>query len=304
MFKRAALIINPKAGRGSFESVRGDLLRVFEERGLEVLTRSTTVDPDSPRALAVQASASCDLVIACGGDGTVHGVVQGLAGTQTTLGVLPLGTANALARNLQLPMDPVHALRKLLSFEGKQISLGCAETSVGKRWFTVMAGAGPDGHLVREMKVDSKAHLGRSAYYAEAARLFLTRRFPAFRMEYRLRDSSVWNSRSAVAVMASRISDLGGLFTGLTTTSRLYHPYLIVQVLSAPAFLSLPAWIGFGRLGLGKANPWLTSLEVEELRCTLLDEEQPVYAQVDGEAVGPLPLTIRVVPSALQILMP
>ncbi len=59
-----------------------------------------------------------------------------------------------------------------------------------------------------------------------------------------------------------------------------------------------------GRVGFEKVNPWLTRLEVEELRCTPLDPERPVYAQVDGEAFGPLPLTVSVVPSALTLLMP
>ena len=126
----------------------------------------------------MEASRTCDTVIACGGDGTVHGVLQGIAGTSTALGVLPCGTANALARNLQLPLDPVRATEMLLSFEPRRIALGYAQTTNASRWFTVMAGAGPDGRLIHEMKLAAKAQAGRKAYYTEAARLFLTRRFP------------------------------------------------------------------------------------------------------------------------------
>ncbi len=150
--------MNPKAGRGAFESVRSDLLRVLAGPGFEVLVNATTPEPDSVRTLARQASRSCDLVIACGGDGTVHGVLQGVAGTSATLGVLPFGTANALARNLLLPVNPVMALEKLLSFRSRQISLGRAETSVGCRWFTVMAGAGLT--VAWYMKCNSPPKLG------------------------------------------------------------------------------------------------------------------------------------------------
>ncbi len=304
MVRRAGLIINPNAGRGSFESVRSNLVRTLEGHDFEVQINTTTPEPDSARTLALEASRSCDLVIACGGDGTVHGVLQGVAGTSATLGVLPFGTANALARNLSLPVNPILALEKLLSFKARKIPLGCAETSVGSRWFTVMAGAGPDGSLVHEMQLAAKARIGRRAYYTEAARLFLTRRFPVFQVEYKLVGSSHWEKQSAVAMMASRISDLGCLFTGLTKTSRLHHSYLRIQLLRAPAHLAFPAWISFGKMGFETVNPWLTSLEVEELRCTPLDWGRPVYAQVDGEAFGPLPLSASIVPSALHLLMP
>ena len=167
-----------------------------------------------------------------------------------------------------------------------------------------MAGAGPDGTLIQEMKSATKARAGRSAYYTEAARLFLTRRFPPFRVEYRRMGSAIWEHRVAVGMMASRIQNLGGLFRGLTSNSRLHHPHLLVQLLAAPAHLAFPAWMALGKLGMGSANPWLTTLEVEELRCVPLQEERQVFAQVDGEAVGALPMSTQIVPSSLHLLMP
>ncbi len=300
--RRAGLIVNPKAGQGALECARVDLIRLLESHGFNVVIHQTTSQVDSARTLAVEACQSCDLVIACGGDGTAHQVIQGLAGTSIPLGVLPFGTANALARNLLLPVDPVLALEKLLSFKPRQVPLGFAETSIGDRWFTVMAGAGPDGTLVHEMKLAAKARHGRSAYYTEAARLFVTRRFPKFHVDYRLAGSHTWSSQIAVAMIASRVPNLGGLFSGLTTASSLHHPHLQIQLLAAPAHLAFPAWIALGKLGLEKANPWLTSLKVEEVRCVPLDHVKDVYAQVDGESVGPLPLTLRIVPAALHLL--
>ena len=303
--KRAGLIINPKAGRAASINKRLDeISRLFERHALEVEIQRTTSDPDSASDLAAQMSESCDVIIACGGDGTVHGVLQGIAGTPVSLGVIPSGTANALARNLRLPLDPVLALDRLLSYTAKEIPLGKATTRTSTRWFTVMAGAGPDGSLVREMSVTAKASVGRSAYYAEAARLFLTRRFSEFNVEYRTPRSSLWEQRLAVGVMASRVPNLGGLFRGLTSQSRLDHPHLLVHLLSGPAHLALPAWMGFSKAGLAKSNPWLTIVEVEELRCTPLQETPPVFAQLDGEAAGSIPMHLKIVPSSLRLLMP
>ena len=169
------LIVNPKAGQGSSTKSRMEALaRVLAAHGFNVQVHETTAAPDSARDLAILVRNMCEIVIACGGDGTVHGVLQGIAGTETVFGVLPFGTANALARNLGLPTDPVQALEKILGFTARAIPLGFAETSREGRWFTVMAGAGPDGRLAHEMKLAAKAQMGRGAYYAEAGRLFLT----------------------------------------------------------------------------------------------------------------------------------
>jgi diacylglycerol kinase (ATP) len=303
--RRAGLIVNPKAGQAAaFDHRLHDFVDVFGRHAFEAVMERTTSEPHSAQRLAVQMCESCEAVIACGGDGTVHEVLQGVAGTSVPLGVIPCGTANALARNLSLPIDPLRALDRLLSFTAKQIPLGKATTTTATRWFTVMAGAGPDGTLVREMKLASKASLGRGVYYTEAARLFLTRRFPQFRVEYRTVGSNTWQSRLVVGMMSSRISNLGGLFRGLTRQSRLHHPHLLVQLLAAPAHLALPAWMALSKAGFEKANPWLTTLEVEELRCLPLEGERDVFAQVDGETVGAIPMSIEVVPSSLHLLMP
>ena len=299
------MILNPKAGRArTFMDQLNGLNSVFAKHNFAVELFQTTAAPGSARELAHAAAAVCDLVVACGGDGTVHGVLQGVANTPACLGVLPFGTANALARNLGLPAHPVAALEKLLHFSAREIPLGLAETEGESRWFTVMAGAGPDGRRIHERKGAAKSQVGRTAYYAEAARLFLSRSFPAFRIDYRPVGSQQWKTLDAVAMMASRIPNLGGLFGGCTPDSRLHHPHLLVQLLAAPAHLSLPAWIAIGESRLRIPNPWLTTVEVEELRCSALKSGAETFAQVDGECMGSIPLSIQIQPGGLRLLMP
>ncbi len=304
MARRVALIANPKAGTGSFESVCERLVLLLKRRGMDAAVSRTTGDPGSAQRLAAAAAHTCDLVVACGGDGTVHEVLQALAGTATHLGVLPFGTANALARNLQLPMDPVMALETLLTFRARKIPLGHIETTTGTQYFLVMAGAGPDGGLIHAMSLNRKVRDGRRAYYALATRHFLTRRFPNFVVAYRLVGTNTWGTKPATAVMVSRVPDLGGLFRGLTTASRLHHPYLLLQMVAAPAHLALPAWFAFGKLGLERFNPWLTKLQVEEVRCTSGSAQPVIHTQVDGELAGTLPFTVGMSPSTAWLLMP
>ncbi len=301
MARVATLIVNPAAGRASlFHAQLPSLTALLTARGYTAQVLHTTSEPASGRTLARQSLHSA-LLLACGGDGTVHDVLQGIAHTGVPLGVLPLGTANALARNLSLPLEPLACLTRLLTFTPRSVPLGELTTAQGTRLFTVMAGCGPDGALVHTLPDTLKRTLGRTAYYAHAARLFATRRWPAFQVDYlpaaEWGSSAAWRKTRAVAVMASRVADLGGLFSGLTPRARLHHPSLHVQLLRAPAHLALPAW--FARL----PNPLLTTVNVTELRCTPLSATA-VHAQADAEPAGTVPLSMRLLPDALLLLMP
>ena len=82
----------------------------------------------------------------------------------------------------------------------------------------MMAGCGPDGALVHSLLREGgsrlKARFGRLAYYAHAARLFVVRRWPSFTVEVRLPATADAETMEAVAVMVSRVGDLGGCFRG------------------------------------------------------------------------------------------
>jgi diacylglycerol kinase family enzyme len=216
--------------------------------------------------------------------------------------VIPLGTANALARNLNIPLDPVVAVATLLGYAPRQIPLGQVTTAGGRRWFVLMAGCGPDGALAARLPAAAKQRLGRIAYYAYALRLFLTTRWPAFQVRYRLWGQDLWSETTAVALLAARVPDLGGLFSGLTPKAHLTQEALHVQMLREPAWLSFPAWFVCAWLGL--PNPWLTTLDVAEVEALAGAGGAPVLAQADAEALGPLPMHLRVVPHALSLLMP
>ena len=296
----ATLFVNPAAGGASaLHALLASLKTLLAAHGYTSETIATV-----PGQIATQARTAARrsaLVLACGGDGTVHDVLQGVADTDAALGVLPLGTANVLARTLDLPLDPIAALARLLTYTPRSIPLGRIVTLTRTEFFAVMAGCGPDGALAHThaRRTTLKARFGRHAYYAQAAQLFLTRRWPAFQIEFRT--AAGWRTREAVAVMAARVPDLGGAFSGLTPLARLTSPTLHLKVLAGPAHLTLPTWFALSRLGL--PNPWVTTVDVQELRCTPLLNRQ-VLAQADAEPMGALPVTLDVVPDAVRLLMP
>ncbi len=299
--QRATLLINPRAGRGqNLATLVPALLDLLRHQGIAAEALETRAPGDAQRLAAQAAASGCDTVFACGGDGTVHEALQGLVGTSTALGVLPLGTANALARNLGLSMDPIQALSQQLQFSPCRISVGEID-SAGQpsRFFTVMAGAGPDGILVYSLLAAQKSALGRLAYYAHAARLFATHRFHPFTVRYRLSGSADWHETQAVSAICVRVPDLGGAFGRLTPGASLLDDTLRLVLVKPPAGLGLPLWFASSAIGLHTLNPWLASLSVDEFH---LDGTN-IHAQADGEWLGRLPVKVRIVRQGVWMLM-
>src|ERR1017187_8664988 len=106
--RKAALLYNPLSGRirgrraADVEAVQAEL----RAGGVDVSTVTTRSSRDTTEQTRAAISGGCDTIFACGGDGTINDVLQGLVGSKAALGVIPLGTANALAHDLGLPLSP------------------------------------------------------------------------------------------------------------------------------------------------------------------------------------------------------
>jgi YegS/Rv2252/BmrU family lipid kinase len=305
---RATLVVNASAGRRKdLPTLIHALVKVLEKSGVQTNAVATTASGEA-QSIAAAAANQSDVVFACGGDGTIHEVLQALVGTKAALGVVPLGTANVFARNLHLSLNPIKALQQQLDFEPRPISIGEARFTTREsevtRYFIVMAGAGPDGALVYRLLAGKRSKLGRSAYYAHALRLFLTRNFPAFRVEYRTSDSGEWIEQRGVSLMCSRVADLGGVFSRLGSGSSPFENDLFLSIVKPPAKVGLPAWFALSRVGLNAQNPWLEEARVSEFLCTPSEANHRVHIELDGEWVGNLPMSVRLIPQAVLLLMP
>src|ERR1700722_2048037 len=150
----ALLIFNPTAGRargvrsGALERAR----KVLAGQGIESELAATD-GPGSAPGLARQAVRDRrQMVIVCGGDGTLNEVVNGLAGSSVPLALLPAGTANVLAKELGLPWNIERAAMMVAGSSHHRIALGMVTTEAtgaAGRYFMSVGGAGPDGALVR-----------------------------------------------------------------------------------------------------------------------------------------------------------
>ena len=307
---RCALIFNPASGRNRHlrtEKLRqiGDALSALGH----TVELAATTGPGSATVQAQQAArVGAEIVFACGGDGTVHEVLQGLVSEAgqpvAALGVIPLGSANALARHLRLSLDPVTAALRQMQGKPRTIPVGKVTYGDQTRYFTVMAGAGPDGALVYSLLATQKSSLGRLAYYLHAGRLFVSRRFYPFEIEFTEAISGTTFIQRAVSVMAVRVDNLGGLFGRLAKRSAAIHDArLRLIVLRPPAVLSLPIWFTSGWLNLHNLNPFLRFVDVTAFTCRP-SSGHPAHFQADGEWLGRIPMRVSIVPNGLRILLP
>jgi hypothetical protein len=152
--RRVALIYNPASGQYSAKRAAAiqDALDVMRSAGVETEEFETDSVGGGTACAQKAIEASCDAVVACGGDGTVHEVVQSLVGTNVALGVIPLGTANALASDLGLLGSPVKVARALMNSKPVRVPVGRIyfRDSAGNedsRYFIVAAGVGADALL-------------------------------------------------------------------------------------------------------------------------------------------------------------
>lgn len=308
--RRAVLLYNPQSGSRSVKRLRiiERISNALRDKGHDIQSIPTEAPGTAGGQAAEACTAGAEIVFACGGDGTVHEVLQGMAfQPKAALGVVPLGTANALARHLQLSLDPVQAAIQQLGREPQTIPVGqiMYQTPEGERsrYFIVMAGAGPDGALVYKMLTEGKQCLGRLSYYLRAAGIFSSTHFGPFRVQVTAQNGTEPTQLEAVSAMAVRVGDLGGLFSPLIREASLEHPHLRLTLAAPPANVSLPAWFALSWSRLHRWNPHVRTLEVERFTCGS-SKAGPIQVQADGEWLGHTPMTVQLIPNALRLLMP
>lgn len=308
---RVALIENPASGAisGRRKAVVQLALAALRQAGVEV--DHLTIDgPGSGARLARDAmDRGCDTVLVCGGDGTVHQVLQPLVGTPVALGVLPLGTANALAANLGLARSPETAIRALLNAVPVQVPMGriayrALDGSQQSRYFTVAAGVGPDALLMARMDPVLKRRLGYVLYVIEAFRIWASHPFPLF--EARVSGGSCDPCKvRASQILAVRIRSFGGVLGQLAPGATLHSrelSLLAFKTRSRFRYLRFLLAVTAGRQTFSEDVELITARSVE---CAPgPDAKMPIFVEADGEVLGHAPARIEMADETLTLLVP
>ncbi len=324
--KKGTLIYNPVAGRRPARREREvrEAAMVLRRAGLEI-ELAPTARPDMANELAQAAVArGADVVLVCGGDGTINEVINGLALSQVPLGILPGGTANIVARELRLPLNPVRAARQLLRWTPHRIALGRVRwgqspvappasepTGSGRftpplglppsqacsRYYTSVAGIGYDAHIVYKLSSWLKTNLGVAGYVMEAFRQLVHYSFPRFSC----RLNGIERQGTFAVIHRTR------LYAGwlhLAPTADLFAPHL--AMCSFPSRSRL-RYLLYALAVLTRQHLRLRGVSLDqctEVACTPVDATETIRFELDGELGGVLPATFEIVPDALTLLVP
>lgn len=290
--RRIAAICNPHSGGGSYRHDMPLILEALRGLGYEVEQHKTLGSGDATRLAREAAAQGFDVVCAIGGDGTVNETINGLAGSDVPLAIVPTGTVNVLAMELGIPLEPADAVRLLDAGTVSWIDLGLA----GDRYFGLMAGVGMDAVVVASMHPAMKKALKEAAFAVQGLATYLTHEEPLIRV--------VCAERTVEGYFAvfGNSSNYGGAF-GITPLADMRDGLLDVCVLKDKSFLSTVWYWTAALINAHIKHPKVEYFRTEQAQVTTVDEGKEVLVQTDGEVSGRLPMVCKVVPRALRVVV-
>jgi YegS/Rv2252/BmrU family lipid kinase len=301
MAQRTLLIIrNPRARHAASEVALLAASEPLLAAGWQVDVQTSTGPGDASELASAAAAEGIAVVAAAGGDGTVHEVVNGLAGSGTALAVIPCGTANVWARESGVPRDLGRAIAALASARRVRVDLGLAETTAGRRYFLLMCGIGLDAEVVRrvEARLAGKRRLGTGWYGLLGARA-VARTSPTGTT---LTVDGVGLDRPLLQAVIGNTRLYGGVMR-LTSAARMDDGLLDVCVLSGRGALHRGTLLSRAvRGGLHRRTGG--GIDYARARRVEVRSDSPLSVQADGEYIGETPVTVTVVPRALTVLLP
>ncbi|NLZ38408.1 MAG: diacylglycerol kinase family lipid kinase [Firmicutes bacterium] len=291
MKQKYYFIINPTANNGRVMDIWRQVVSELARRNVNY---DYAVSPSEEKVveLAEAAAGKGCIVVGVGGDGTISRIAGALAGNKAIMGLIPAGTGNDFARTFAIPADPKAAVEVLLQGKTTAIDLGC----INGRCFCNVIGAGLDAQVVADANGIFKKFAGSLAYLLALVRqLFLYR---PWRVKITMNEQIIYADAWLIAV-ANACYYGGGMMVAPQADPRDgYLDVVLVQNVSLFKFLRLFPLVYRGRhINLDVVRKWRTmQLTVES--------EEPLAIQVDGDVFGVTPFDLKVLPQAVNFIVP
>ncbi len=289
------IIFNPVAG-GTRRRRLAAALRALRAAGATIELAETT-HAGHARAIAADAvRRGVTMLVAAGGDGTIAEVAAGMLGGAARLGLLPLGTANVLAHELGVPLQPRAAAAVLVA--GRQVMLhpGMARWADGReRLFVQMLGAGFDAAVVRTLDPAEKRRLGRGAYLLESLRQLRAYDFPAISMAL---DGGDFEPAASIIISKGRF--YAGRYQCLPGADPLAPGFSVLRFRHGGAAAAMLAGLSLP-LHIMHRLPGTRLLRANSV---VLRSAEDIPAQADGDPAGSLPLSVEDAPHAIPFMIP
>lgn len=295
---RTLIVLNPVAGQEDPAQVRRRIGGAFAVRGASFDLEETSGSGDAERLAREAVALGYGRVVAAGGDGTIAEVITGIAGSDLTLGVIPLGTANQVAANLGIPVGIDRAAEVIVN--GAAVPMDLGQLADG-RYFALIAGAGWDAEVMSFATREMKDRWGFGAYLYAGLRSVITPPSAAFRITA---DGQSFEINAATVLLAN----VGQIFSDILPVNFRIGPSvsfsdgLLDVCIFAPRSLPEVAtvlWRVASRRYVGDER--IIYLQAREIS---IESDPPVITQLDGDSIGETPLTARAVPEGVRVLVP
>lgn len=293
--RQAFVVLNPVAGNSQPDLLRKVLEQRFVDVGWTYEIYKTTGQERIADVVRRALTQGFDLLVATGGDGTVSGVADGLARTGVPLGIVPVGTGNALARDLGIPMDVEEALELLL---GEHSVQHIDALQVGDRFFVLNLGVGVSAQIMRDTESETKRRFGRMAYLWNV----MDKLFGLERHRFSLTLDGQEKHLRASEILILNSGAIGSPYLRWGPDIRLDDGQVGVYVLHPRAVLDYFRIAWHLLLGQRQNDPGTRCFTAK--RHIAIRVNRPLAVQGDGEVIGQTPVEVQVVSGAVQVVTP
>jgi diacylglycerol kinase (ATP) len=294
------LIVNPMSGdRSGLKKIRF-VTRYFARKGDKIEVRLTEYPGHAAEIAGECCDKDFDFIIGAGGDGTINEVLNGLIGKFQKLAILPWGTGNVFAREMNFPIRLKSACKMIR--KGKSIRLDAGRSN--GHYFLLMAGAGFDAYSLRQLGGDLKKNLGIFAYAVGVLKAFSRYRYPE--IEVTLGNGE---KDKGSFVLVSNTSRYGAFFSfspKALSTDGLLDVFVFRETgtWSTLKMLTRLLMEAIGWLNPAKRTPFLKKIGSYKTSSLTITSSDRVLTQLDGELSAPLPSQIEIHPKAVEIILP
>lgn len=291
--RRAVIVANPTSGSYIYHRRQLEETMAFlREYGWEVALKLTHAPGDAQLYAREAVADKLDVVIAAGGDGTINEVIQELVGSETALGVLPIGTANVWAREMGIPLDIAGASEILTYGRTRRIDAGC----VNGRYFLLMVGIGFDGEVARVVERKYLKRLGVVGYLL--ASFWLSFGYDSFAVYAKIGEQEVKTRALQIVIGNTQLYGGAVKFTWQAQCDDGLLDVCIVRKRSK--FRRIFIALDF-LLRRKQRSQWVS---YDKSATVEIQTRKPVAIQVDGDSCGNTPATFTLAPRALKVIVP
>ncbi len=295
--RKAILISNPKTGRYASRRLPpiADVYAQLRSLGLDIELIATSGPGDATRIAAAAARNGAVDVIVAGGDGTINEALQGLIGTSARLAILPRGTANVLAHELDLPIDCLRAAEVIVRGRTRRVHVGCAvdDKSGVRRYFLLMAGIGLDASVVRRVHPGLKKLFGKGAFWFSGLSHLADWKLMPFEIEVE------GQHFTATFATIGKAAGYGGDLT-VTPRAQLDQPDFEICIINSQSRIRYLQLLSYAmRSGVPSHKPGVHFLRASKARAI-----GDTSVQVDGELIGRLPMKFEIAPESIEVIVP